>query len=97
MTTTQEAQPATMFRACWPITDPTTPYADLTTQAAGDLPLLLRQAGACPVVGEFGRWYITASSAVPGSGRITDKVLIYEVRAHYDVRRAARPYRKATR
>ncbi len=75
------------FRAFWPITDPDlTPY-QLVAVAAEELPALIVQAHA-QVVGR-GQWRILPSVAVPGSGRVTDEVLVYDAPA---IPVAPRPY-----
>lgn len=66
----------TTFRALWPITDHTITFPALCHQAWEDVPHLLLQAHAKPT--GHGRWYSAPSTHVPGSGRVTDWVLIYE-------------------
>ncbi|GAW54709.1 hypothetical protein [Nocardioides sp. PD653] len=68
------------FRAIWPITNERLPFIALCAQARHDIPLLLGQAHARPVGG--GRWTLAESVHVPGSGRVTPWVLIYECPAH---------------
>lgn len=82
--------PPIVFRAVWPITDESMPYADLCRTAEDDLPLLIAQAKARLL--RRGRFSIAPSASVPGSGRVTESVLIYEAPA---VRAPIRDYRKA--
>lgn len=79
-----------VLRCIWPITDETVSYATLCRQAADDLPLLIGQASARLL--KPGRFSIAPSVEVPGSGRVTESVLIYEAPA---VPLARRSYRKA--
>jgi len=65
----------TVFRALWPITDPTLGVGDLLATAASDLPLLSRQARV-ELVGE-GRYCVARSATVPGSGNLTEWTLLY--------------------
>lgn len=69
----------TKFRAIWPITNERLPFTALVAQAAHDLPLLAVQAHA-RVTGP-GRWSAALSTDIPGSGRITQWVLLYEAPA----------------
>ena len=78
------------FRAIWPIIDESVPYADLIEQASDDLSVLVRQSRA-ELTGP-GRFSIAASASVPGSGRVTESVMIYEAPARQV---AARAYRRA--
>lgn len=64
------------FRAIWPITNERLPFVALCTQARHDIPLLLAQAHARPT--GPGRWSMAESTYIPGSGRVTPWVLIYE-------------------
>lgn len=64
-----------IYRAIWPITDETTPLAALIAEATADLPRLLTFAHA-RLTGT-GCWSVRPSVAVPGSGRITERVLCY--------------------
>jgi len=68
-----------IFRALWPITDDSLTFADLCKQAAGDLPDLVIQAHARLL--RPGRFTIAESAHVPGSGRVTPTVLLYEAPA----------------
>lgn len=68
-----------VFRAIWPITDPTIPLDDLVREAVVDLPRLISQARALPL--DAGRWRIVESVNVPGSGRLTDWTLVFDCRA----------------
>lgn len=81
------------FRAIWPIVDETTGIRDLIAAAEADLPLLLAQAHAAITDNTRGRWSIVPSVNVPGSGRITENVLMFEVPARAVPVRA---YRKAS-
>ena len=78
-----------LFRAIWPITDETVGYAELCRQATDDLPALVAQAKAR--LTRPGRFSIAPSDKVPGSGRVTDAVLVYEAPAVPVVRRETRP------
>lgn len=80
-----------VFRAFWPIIDQTIPLRDLIAEASDQLPALIAQAH-CHVTGR-GRWSVTLSSSVPGSGRITETVLLYEAPARPAPRRE---YHRAT-
>ncbi|WKN47126.1 hypothetical protein [Nocardioides sp. Arc9.136] len=66
----------TSFRAIWPITDLHAGMAQLVAQARPELPRLLAQAHARPT--GIGRFTVAASAHVPGSGRVTEWVLLYE-------------------
>ncbi|UIU47020.1 hypothetical protein [Microcystis phage MinS1] len=72
------------FRAIWPITDERLPFTALCAQAWPDIPRLLRRAHATPT--GHGRFTAAPSAHIPGSGRITDWVLIYECPARHDGR-----------
>lgn len=65
-----------VFRACWPITNESTPYQRLVAQACRDLPTLEAQAHAQPT--GPGRFSARPSEHVPGSGRVTAWTLLYE-------------------
>lgn len=67
------------FRAMWPITDPSTSWQRLCATARRDLPTLAIRAGAD--LGGEGRFYVARSVDVPGSGRTTEHVLVYEAPA----------------
>ena len=69
----------TRFRAIWPITDEAVTYADLCRQATAELPLLLGQARAR--LTNPGRFSIAPANRVPGSGRVTESVLVFEAPA----------------
>lgn len=71
--------PSHLFRALWPITDMTTPLGDLIDTATRDLPMVAARAHAEVQAG--GRWLVAASAKVPGSGRVTENVLLYEAPA----------------
>ncbi|MCF6376918.1 hypothetical protein L2K70_04820 [Nocardioides KLBMP 9356] len=64
-----------MFRAIWPIVDESMPYADLCREATADLPRLITQAKARLL--RPGGFSIAPAAQVPGSGRVTESVLIY--------------------
>lgn len=76
------------FRAVWPILDETETWASLCRQASADLPTLIAQAHA--VVLTRGRFSVAAAEQVPGSGRISESVLVFEAPAIRDNR--ARPW-----
>lgn len=68
-----------IFRACWPILEDGTPYRDILRDAKAELPVLLGQAHA-RMTGP-GRFSIAESIDVPGSGRTTPTVLVFEAPA----------------
>ena len=72
--------PTHLFRALWPITNPRLPLARLIEEAREDLPRVERQAAAYAHPGA-GRWRVARSSDIPGSGRVTETVLIFEAPA----------------
>lgn len=78
------------FRAIWPITDETLTVAELARIALPEIAMLAAQAGARVLDG--GEFRTADSRRVPGSGRVTPRVLIYEARAERIDRRS---YRKA--
>lgn len=86
-----EARIGWTFQALWPITDQSVPWHELIDQARADLPQLLATARAIPL--ERGKFHIARSIDVPGSGRSTPTVLVFEARAK---RRRARAYHHAT-
>ena len=67
------------FRAFWPITDQRIGWDELLRAASMDLPLLAAQA-QCRIAGD-GAFRIARSVDVPGSGRITPTVLVFEAPA----------------
>lgn len=69
------------FRAIWPIVDERLPWDRLIREAEADLELLTAQAHARITNYGAGRWSIERSCRVPGSGRITETVLMYEAPA----------------
>jgi hypothetical protein len=71
--------PPVVFRAIWPIADESVPYAQLCHEASADLPHLVAQAKARLLRG--GSFSIAPSAQVPGSGRVTESVLIYTAAA----------------
>ena len=77
------------FQAMWPITDPERPTHWLIAEAIDDLPMLAARAHA-ELSGPL-TWSIRPSWAVPGSGRVTETVLICEAPAE---RMAERGYWK---
>lgn len=68
--------PPFVFRAFWPILDMATPLEELLAAANRELPLVAARAHA--EVRHDGRWSIAPSVRVPGSGRVTENVLLYE-------------------
>lgn len=70
---------ATTFVAYWPITDQSVGWDELIKAAEQDLPLLLGQA-RCRKAGP-GAFRIARSVDVPGSGRLTPTVLVFEAPA----------------
>lgn len=75
-----------VFRAIWPIADESVPYAQLCHEATADLPHLIAQAKAHLL--RAGSFSIAPSDQVPGSGRITESVLMYTAPAEPMRRRA---------
>jgi hypothetical protein len=67
------------FRAIWPITNERLPFTALCAQATHDLPALTAMAHA-RLTGP-GRWSAALSTDIPGSGRVTQWVLLYEAPA----------------
>lgn len=65
----------TTFRAVWPITDESVPYAELCKQAMIEIPRLAAQAHARP--SGTGAFIIAPSDVVPGSGRVSKLCLVY--------------------
>jgi hypothetical protein len=70
-----------IFRAFWPIVDQRVPYDALIREAEAELPELTIRAHARITNLGAGRWSIERSSRVPGSGRVTPTVLMYEAPA----------------
>ena len=68
-----------IYRCCWPILEDGTPYRDLIRDAKAELPTLIAQAHA-KLTGP-GRFSIADSADVPGSGRTTPTVLVFEAPA----------------
>ena len=68
-----------IFRALWPILDDAPSaagYAQLLAEARADLPAILaRHSARATGPGVF---HVAASVDVPGSGRVTESVLIWE-------------------
>ena len=77
-------------RFLWPITDDTAPFVSLVKLALDEVPALAMRSHA-KLTGP-GRFHVARSVDTPGSGRITDWVLIYEAPAEP---LPARAYRKA--
>lgn len=67
------------FRAIWPIVDESVSYAALCKEATAELPAVIARAHAQLL--SPGRFSIAPSVDVPGSGRVTESVLIYEAPA----------------
>lgn len=82
-----------IFRAFWPITDDKLGMTELIRIATPDIPELLARAHAAIGHDNSGRWSIAPSATVPGSGRVTDFVLLFEAPAR---RVPTRAYRKAS-
>jgi len=78
-----------MFRAIWPMTDETMPFPELVKEATVDLPNVIARAHARLTA--HGKWSMAPSCNVPGSGRVTEHVLIFEAPAV----EVLRDYRKA--
>ena len=74
-----------IFRAVWPILEDGTPYRELVRAAKSEVPLLAGQAHA-RLTGD-GRFSIAEAVDVPGSGRTTSTVLVYEAPATAITRR----------
>lgn len=68
-----------IFRAIWPIVDEGFSYAALCLSAEADLPMLIAQTHA-RLTGP-GRFSVAPSDRVPGSGRVTESVLVFEAPA----------------
>lgn len=75
------------FRAFWPILDDSMTFPELCAEALPTVPLLAAQARARIVDG--GRFSAVDSRRIPGAGRCSARVLVYEARA---VPMAKRPY-----
>lgn len=82
-----------IFRCFWPITDDKLGMGELIKQATPDVPMLLARAHAAIGPNSSGRWSIAPSASIPGSGRTTDYVLLFEAPAR---RVPTRAYRKAS-
>lgn len=76
---------AAVFRAVWPIVDESLSYADLCREAKNELPQVLALAHV--EVTAPGRFSIAPSEWVPGSGRTTESVLVFEAPARATRRR----------
>lgn len=74
------------FRAIWPITDQTIPFAELCRQATWDIAALATQAHA-ELAGP-GQFTTAPAARVPGSGRTTPTVLVYAAPARPAARRS---------
>lgn len=68
-----------IFRAVWPVLEDGTTYRSLIRAAKADVPILVAQAHAA-LIGP-GRFSIADSIDVPGSGRTTPTVLVFEAPA----------------
>lgn len=68
-----------IFRAVWPILEDGTPYRDIVRAAKAEIPALAGQAHA-RLTGP-GRFSIAESDDVPGCGRTTPTVLVFEAPA----------------
>ena len=73
--------PTMTFVAFWPIVDQRVPYDQLIAEAEPEVAELACRAHAHITNLGRGRWSIARSSAVPGSGRVTPTVLMYEAPA----------------
>ena len=69
------------LRIIWPILDPTIARDDLIAEAVETLPRLVAQARARITRPDQALFRILPSTRVPGSGRVTDTVLVYDVPA----------------
>lgn len=77
----------TVVRCMWPILPGTgIDFTDLVAEAEQELPWVLNTAGA--LVTGPGRWSTAKSSDVPGSGRVTPLVLLFEAPAKPKPRRS---------
>ncbi len=68
-----------VFRAIWPIADEAVPYAELCAEATADLPWLVQTARV--FITTEGRFSVAPACDVPGSGRVTGSVLVWEAQA----------------
>lgn len=68
-----------LFRAIWPVLDPSRLLQDLIAEASQDLPRVALMAHA-EITGR-GRWSMRPAAEVPGSGNVTATVLMYEAPA----------------
>lgn len=75
-------------RVIWPILNPALGPQTLIAEAERELPDILTRTHAQVTDPNAARWSIAPSDKVPGSGRITDTVLIYEAPARPIPRRA---------
>lgn len=67
------------LRAFWPIVDPTLGWDDLISEALKDLPWVAARSHV-NITG-LPRWYVARSVDFPGSGRVTELILVCEVPA----------------
>lgn len=72
-------RPQFMFRAVWPVLDEAAPLSELLREATAELDEVASRAHARILT--RGRFSIALSSQVPGSGRITELVLLFEAPA----------------
>lgn len=79
------------FRAVWPVLDARVPVPQLLAEARDELAALATRAG-CQITGTP-RFRLAPSDRVPGSGRISETVLLADAPAEPV---APRAYRKAT-
>ncbi|MFW6776108.1 hypothetical protein ACOACO_17625 [Nocardioides sp. CPCC 205120] len=79
------------FRAIWPIVDESRTYAALCREAAREVPEIAARSRA-RLTGP-GRFSVAPSESVPGSGRLTDSVLVYEAPAEPSLRPLLGPQR----
>lgn len=70
-----------VFRAMWPIVDERVPYEHLIAEAFEEIERLAAQAHCRIADWSAGRFSIARSCQVPGSGRVTPTVLLYEAPA----------------
>lgn len=78
-------------RLIWPILDESLTLGQLIAEAAPEVPMLISRAHA--VAAGVGRFYTAHSWEVPGSGRVSNLVLVFEAPA---TAAPSRPYWPAT-
>lgn len=69
------------FRAVWPITDDTVPWHQLVAEAYADLENVAARYRVRIDPDAQPRVFRAPASLVPGSGGLTDTVLVFDVRA----------------